>query len=438
MNPPPLTDRILHSQSEALLGLLDEVTGAVARGNPADAALAAFYRRNRQFGSRDRRLFSDTVFSFFRWKGWMDSLVPRNPRLASVFVHLLDAPECHPAIRHLAGTAGIPVEALRPMGNLPVAEKPAMLHRQLSLFQAGLACPSLGQLVPAWFPDVLPADSPASLEQWIASFQTPPPTWVRLRPSSGLDIPDLFAQSGIEATRHPQVPNAASIARGANLQGLAPRFRSGLEIQDLASQAVGCVCEAAPGENWWDACAGSGGKTLHLADNIGPSGRILATDIRPGVIEELERRAAADGLRPVIRTKVWDGTSQAPPPESFDGVLLDAPCSGMGTWHRNPDARWRISRDTIGNLASLQLRLLQTCATRVKPGGRLVYATCTLTRAENAGVIEQFLAGTPGFQLMPFPHPVLGGATPGLLTLRPWDGPCNGMFIARFIHIGKA
>lgn len=431
MNPPPLTDRILHSQSEALLALLDEVTGAVSRGNPADTALATFYRRNRQFGSRDRRLFSDTVFSFFRWKGWMDALVPRDPRIASVFAHLLDASECHPAIRHLAGTVGIPVEALRPMGNLPPADKAAVLHRQLSLFKSGLACPTLDQLVPAWFPGVLPADSPAPLEQLIASFQTPPPTWVRLRPSSGLDIPALFTQSGIEATRHPRVPNAAAIARGANLQGLAPRFRSGLEIQDLASQAVGCICEAASRENWWDACAGSGGKTLHLADSIGTAGRILATDIRPGVIEELERRAAADGLRPVIRTKVWDGTSQAPPPESFDGVLLDAPCSGMGTWHRNPDARWRISRATIEDLATLQLRLLQTCASRVKPGGKLVYATCTLTQAENTGVIKQFLAGNPGFRLMPFPHPILGGTTSGLLTIHPWDGPCNGMFVAR-------
>ncbi len=439
MSHEPLTGKILHSQGEALMGILAEVRNAVNLGKPADATLSAFYRSHRQFGSRDRRLFSDTVFSFFRWKGWLELMFPDNPRAAAVFAHLLDAKECHPAIRHLAGTSNIPAEALRPLGALPIKEKPLVLSRQISAFLPGLTPPSILQLVPAWFADVLPPPgrNPAAdaLDELIASFQIPPPTWVRLRPSSGLDLPVLFSQSGIEVTRHPRIPNAAAVARGSNLQGLAPRFRSGLEIQDLASQAVGCICEATAGQSWWDACAGSGGKTLHLADRVGPSGRVLATDIRPSVLEELARRAETDNLQKEIRIKVWDGASHPPPPGSFDGVLLDAPCSGIGTWHRNPDARWRCTRESISALAALQLRLLQACALRVRPGGRLVYTTCTMTREENQGVVEAFLSAQPGFRLDPFPDPLRDGETPGILTIHPWDGPCNGMFIARLLRI---
>jgi 16S rRNA (cytosine967-C5)-methyltransferase len=133
----------------------------------------------------------------------------------------------------------------------------------------------------------------------------------------------------------------------------------------------------------------------------------------------------------MIRTRVWDGATASPPADQFDGVLLDAPCSGMGTWHRNPDARWRITGTQIDRLADLQLILLRACATRVRPGGKLIYATCTLTHAENGGLLETFLKDNPDFALHPFPHPLTGVMTTGTLAIHPWEGPCNGMFMAR-------
>lgn len=433
-----LSDKILNRQATALVDIIREVTDGVAQGHPADSTLASIYRRHREFGSRDRRLFSDTVFSFFRWKGWLDAFATREFRAAVVFAHLLDAREIHPTILFLAEATGIHPSSLQPLGLLSLTARQAALQEQLTAWDPALPAASIVQLVPFWFVDAAEvppdADRTEYVNRLIAALQSAPPTWLRLRPSSGVDVMAILRESGIEPYMHPRIPDTIAIPRGANLQGLAPRFRSGMEIQDLASLAAGLVCDPTPGETWWDACAGSGGKTLHLADLLGPKGRILATDVRPGILDELRRRAGNDGLTHMIRTRVWDGTQASPPEGQFDGVLLDAPCSGMGTWHRNPDARWRINGTQIARLAELQLTLLRAAATRVRPGGKLIYATCTMTRAENSGLLETFLKNNPAFTLQPFTHPLTGAMTAGTLQINTWDGPCNGMFIARLIR----
>lgn len=428
-----LPEKILNRQAIVLVDILREVNACVEQGHPADSTLASIYRRHHEFGSRDRRLFSDTVFSYFRWKGWLDPIATRDFRAAVVFAHLLDTHECHPAIRFLAVSLGVPPSSLRPLGPLPLADKQTFFHSQLSTWAPSLPPPSLTQLVPAWLPDVIPPPS-SYLDQLLSAFQSPPPTWLRLRPSSGVNVLKILQESEINPVTHPHIADTVAVPRGTNLQGLAPRFRSGMEIQDLASHAVGLVCAPTQGESWWDACAGSGGKALHLADLMGPSGKVLATDVRPGPLDELRRRAGNDGLTTIIHTRRWDGLREPAPAGSFDGVLLDAPCSGIGTWHRNPDARWRISEAQIARLAEHQLTLLRAGATRVRPGGKLIYATCTLTRAENSGIIETFLKETPAFSLQPFPHPLTGAKTAGALYLYPWEGPCNGMFMARLIR----
>lgn len=431
----PLSDKILNRQAIATVDILREVADGVAQGHPADSSLAAIYRRHHEFGSRDRRLFSDAIFSFFRWKGWLESVAQRDFRAAVVFAHLLDARECHPTIRFLAESLGITIASLQPLGALPLAAKQAAFHQLLTVWDPALPLPSITDLIPLWAPGMIEpppeSDRTEYLHQLITAFQSAPPTWLRLRPTSNVKVMDILQEAEITATPHPRIPNALAVVRGANLQGLAPRFRSGMEIQDLASIAVGLVCAPSERESWWDVCAGSGGKTLHLADLLGPTGKILATDTRPVILDELRRRADNNGLTHMIRTRVWDGATAAPPADQFDGVLLDAPCSGMGTWHRNPDARWRITGPQIAHLANLQLTLLRACATRVRPGGKLVYATCTLTHAENNGLIGTFLKDNSDFALQPFPHPLSGIMTTGTLTIHPWEGPCNGMFIAR-------
>jgi 16S rRNA (cytosine967-C5)-methyltransferase len=163
---------------------------------------------------------------------------------------------------------------------------------------------------------------------------------------------------------------------------------------------------------------------------MGGAGRVLATDIREAALVELRRRARrADAVR--IEPRSWDGACDPAPVTAFDGVLLDAPCSGLGTWHRNPDARWRTPHADVQTKAGVQSALLARCADKVRPGGALVYATCTLTRIENEDVIAAFLAARPDYALAPFRSPLTGMDTDGRVWIWPWDGPCNGMFAAR-------
>ena len=417
---PARSDRIYERQATVLLDLYGKATITVRAGKPLDTTLSHFYHEHPEFGSRDRRLFSGTVFSFFRWKGWIDR-VARKPDAACVTAHMLESAEIHPAILKLAGQAGLPVDSVTALGALSIREKAQKLSQLTGIDL------SPAQLVPDWVIPMLGDDS----ERLIESFQTPPPTWLRTRPEDRATVLPVLAEMGAEPMAHLLIPSALSVTRGINLRALPKTIRRLIDIQDLASQITGLVCDPKPGETWWDACCGSGGKTVHLSALGGSSLSLLATDVRPDILEELNRRLGETG-NPSIKTAIWDGATQPPPDGYFDGILLDAPCSGTGTWHRNPDARWRIQREAVESLKVLQSQLLRACATRLKPGGRLVYATCSVTRDENEWVVERFLDETPGITLAPFNTPLSHESCHGILRITPWDGPCNGMVVARF------
>jgi 16S rRNA (cytosine967-C5)-methyltransferase len=191
-----------------------------------------------------------------------------------------------------------------------------------------------------------------------------------------------------------------------------------------------------PGQTWWDACAGEGGKTLHLADLMVNKGVIWATDRNFKRLDTLKRRAARAKLFN-YRTALWDGSAKLPTKTKFDGILVDAPCSGVGTWQRNPHARWTTTPDDVRELAATQLALLNHVAGSLKPGGRLIYAVCTLTRSETTAVARAFSAAHPELAPAPLTVPgatAPGSAAPGTLFLWPHDLNANGMFIAAWKH----
>jgi 16S rRNA (cytosine967-C5)-methyltransferase len=194
-------------------------------------------------------------------------------------------------------------------------------------------------------------------------------------------------------------------------------YRQGrFEVQDAGSQLVLESAGVAPGGRWLDACAGAGGKSLQLAALLGPQGRVTARDARPEPLEELRARAARAGLGGRITT------GEAPdPPGGFDGVLVDAPCSGSGTWRRAPHLRWVTTPAGVESAARLQLRLLLENAPRVRRGGVLVYATCSLCRSENERVAAAFLGQATG---------LVAAAQPS--RLMPWEHDGDGFFAAVF------
>ena len=213
-------------------------------------------------------------------------------------------------------------------------------------------------------------------------------------------------------------------------------FRDGLiRVQDEASQLVARLCNPQPGERVLDLCAGAGGKTLHLAALMENRGKIDAVDFQPDKLRLLTTEAGRLGVT-IVETHSGNATGT---PETFRGlfdrVLLDAPCSGLGTLRRNPEIRWRIAPADLEKCAQIQRRLLRSAALCVKPGGRLVYTTCAVTPEENENVVTDFLAGHPVFtRLSPEGIPPELIDTDGLFRTFPHRHGTDGFFGAVFIR----
>ena len=410
----PNASRHLADKALQLISQLDE---AVAGGEPADVVLNQYFRAHKQHGAKDRRFLGDAIFSWFRWNGWVSS-EPRER--AAALACLLDG-LAHPPVSSLVNAANIPSDTVQRLSAADLAGK-------ARAFQAltGHAV-SLNELLPGWVKEELAADV---FTPCVEAFQKRPPTWLRARSVRPAAILQALSEQNIQAILHANLPEALAVPGSSALAQLSPAVQSQFEVQDLASQAVGLVCAPRPGETWWDVCAASGGKSLHLADLMRQQGRVLATDVRPDALRRLRVRADRAGCA-IITTAAVKGL-EYPTKELFDGVLVDAPCSGLGTWSRQPDARWRTPRTDIARRAEQQKAILAQATRRVRPGGVLVYSVCTLTRAETLDRAHDFLAHHPDFQPGTVQHPLSGKTEPGGMWVYPWDGPCDGMFIARF------
>lgn len=425
--------------AELAVNLIREVDEAVLKRQPADVVLSQYFAAHKEFGSRDRRFLSEAVFSYFRWKGWI-SPASVSTEKACVASYLLDAGEVHPSILLLAEKAGIPQKDLVGCEGKSTEAKALLVKKWLGTAKA----PSIENVLPKWVEKLLfvpKGNAKKHLELCLHAFQVRPPAWLRMAIGQEETVQKQLKREGIKAVPHKKLENAGAVSGSSALRSLDLDIRAHFEIQDLASQCVGFVCEPKTGEHWWDVCSGAGGKALHLADLMQNRGTILATDIRPNALEESRRRAKVAGVT-CIRTRVLQESaheihlpaSNHHISESYDGVLVDAPCSGIGTWSRNPDARWRIQPEDVKEKAVIQAGILKQAARSVRTGGKLVYAVCTITKDETVDVIEQFLEDHYAFELDPAPHPLTGAKTDGMVWIWPWQGPCDGMFIARMIR----
>ena len=373
----------------------------------ADIALRRYFTTAKRLGPREKRAVSQAVFNYFRWVRWLD---PQGSFQKNVEQALtLNA-------RFTQNTSSIKAEALA------------------------------ARAVPEWLASevVLPAES-------LRQFQREPALWLRARPGRAAHLAATLGNceappsSVVERFCLPAKEVTALRYTGHQDLFLTAQFHNGeFEIQDLASQLVGHACAPLPGQTWWDACSGEGGKLLHLADLMSNKGLIWASDRSERRLQSLKRRAARAKLFN-YRAATWDGSAKLPTKTRFDGVLLDAPCSGVGTWQRNPHARWTTARKDVSELAAVQQAMLNHVAPSLKPGGRLVYSVCTLTRSETTEVAKAFTTAHPEFEpVSVFPAdrtaPALSspacavGDTDAFLetavTVWPHEVNANGMFIA--------
>ena len=369
------------------LKLAATVVTRSSRERPADALLRQQLRDTHGLSKEETAQVSQGVFAYFRWRGWLDDSLKIESQIRSA------------------------LELTAEFAMAPHSFRDADL---------------LDRTLPTWVNDFLPLAAP-----WLRAIQAEPTLWLRVKPGllRGLTQVLGYTHTGI-------LPDALAYVGEENLFR-RPEFHAGeFEIQDIASQAVGMVCSAKSGETWWDACAGEGGKLLHLSALMHGKGMIWASDRAEWRLKKLKLRTARAQCFN-YRAALWDGGAKLPTKTKFDGVLVDAPCSGLGTWQRNPHARWTTTPEDIRELAAVQTQLLHHVAPSVKPGGKLIYSVCTVTRAETEEVAAAFGAAHPDFAPLPTLNPFHTNEPPRTRHLFwPATTAGNAMFIAAWKRAG--
>lgn len=426
-------DKLAASAVDVALAVERSVLG---EGRRADRSIAWELRLRRDLSAPDHRFISQAVFALFRWKGWIDTLHVDSIEARLLLAWMLDSPRFHPACRIWAKAIGRDAERMVPVGEAPNWTARGDGWKRLNDDRTVSADP--WRLFPDWVRDHLPlppggGSVKTKYLDLLQSLQARPSLWVRAQAADEKRTWAELNDLGLKPWIHRRVGRAAKLGPEADIYHLEAFKRGDLEIQDLASQAVAIACDPEPGERWWDVCAGAGGKAIHLSALMGGKGVVVASDIHEKRLSEAARRARKSPYRN-LTTKVWDGKHVVGKAGKYDGVLVDAPCSAIGTWRRNPDARWLLRPEAVPRLAEVQGQVLRVGAQGVKPGGILVYSVCTLTVAETHGVLRSFLADNPAFQLDPFPHPLTGEPTDGTVQIWPQDADSDAMFIARLIR----
>lgn len=380
----PLTSEIDDLPS-ALLRVAAHIIQNATSERPADALLRHELKA-RKVTRADARDISKLVFDYYRWYGWLRHLHSLYPRIK--------------------------------LGK--------QLARRFEERPDSFTAESLqNNSVPPWTKEVMEVSV-----EWARALQSAPNLWLRARVGQDQSLREKL---GIfEDFSVPGMPEAIRYDGEADLFR-SQEFHAGeFELQDIASQLVGMFCAPKPGETWWDTCAGEGGKTLHLADQMRNKGLVWATDRADWRLKKLKLRASRAQCFN-YRSALWDGSSKLPTKAKFDGILVDAPCSGIGTWQRNPHARWSTTPKDVAELSVIQRQLLERVAGSVKPGGKLIYSVCTLSNPETCETADHFTSTHPEFEPLEIPTTLsqaVQSEQPGQYWAWPQTLGGNGMFIA--------
>lgn len=412
----------------AAITLLEEIDAAPRL--PADAAANGFFRARRYIGAKDRRAVSDRAWAVLRGRrrlGWWleQEGAPATPRLLVAASLVIEGEHPDAVVRLYSGEHYAPPALSGP----EIGPLRALMGRMLD----HKAQPQPVRLeVPDWIVPHLAARFGAMINAEMRAALDPAPLDLRANvlKTTREAAQAALAAEGIAAEPTPYSPWGLRVAsRRPVTTGAA--FRDGLvEIQDEGSQLVALLVGAGPGMRVADWCAGAGGKTLALAATMGNKGQLLACDVSAPRLDGAVRRLRRSGVHNAERHLVAPGDKWAKRrASSFDRVLVDAPCTGTGTWRRNPDARRRLRPQDVAELLPKQAAILDDAARLVKPGGRLIYATCSILREEDEDQVAEFLARNPGFVPIAAPVPAGLSADPFLL-LTPLRHGTDGFFAA--------
>lgn len=421
----------------ATIELLDEIVSRSER--PADLVANAYFRTRRFIGGGDRRAVADRVWGILRRYGqlfwWLERT--RHPDRSARGIVQADL-MLHEGLKLAELDAMFDGGRYRPA---PLDDGERRALRQME----GHSLPHPEQ--PDWVrlnvqEWVAPHLREAYGEAWgreIAALEAPPPVDLRVNRLKATveEARAALAREGIETEPMRYARDGLRLKRRLSVV-TSQAFRDGLvEIQDEGSQLVAALVDAQPGMQVADYCAGAGGKTLAMAAGMDNKGRVVAMDVletrldrsaqrlRRAGAHNVERRAIADNAKWLKRHK-----------ETFDRVLVDVPCTGTGTWRRNPDGRWTLQPQDLEELVPKQAGILDAAARLVKPGGGLVYATCSVLPAEDERQIEAFVARHPEFSVVPVTDLDLPAETAAgpYMRLSPLRHGTDGFFAAAMVR----
>lgn len=383
------------ARAQAAIDLLDEIIASARGGGAAaDTLIARYFKTRRYAGSKDRRAIRELVYRAIRRSG----NIPDHGRAA--LVGLAREDDAVAALFDGGAHAPSPIE--------PV--------------EAG----SDGLVLPDWLSTrIAPEEHAALLER--------APLDVRVN-LARTDRASMASALAAELT--PFSPAGLRLPEGSPVEASGPWAQGLVEIQDEGSQLIALAARAAPGMTVLDLCAGAGGKTLAMADSMGGQGRLIASDSNRARLSRLAPRAGRTGGI-AIETRLLDPGRESAALADLAGrcnvVLVDAPCSGTGTWRRNPEARWRLTPARLAQLVELQARLLDIAAPLVKPGGALVYAVCSVLPEEGRLQADAFLERHRDYR---FDQPgFIAGRQDGAgRLLTPAHDRTDGFFVARLVR----
>lgn len=409
----------VHSKIPQLIirELLSALTDIFLDRRFADKVIEHRFRAHREWGARDRRLFAESLYDIIRWWRWLWHLAGLPPEEYQQKGALSQE-------RLWLVWSAYWLDKGHELPNWPECE--GMNADKLRRRKSRDVPPAIRASVPDWLYERGAHELGAEWARIVTSLNEPAPVFVRvnaLKAQTG-KVCNLLNEEGFECVPvKAGLPDALQMVKRQNVFQ-SESFQSGLfEVQDAGSQRIAPFLEAGPGMRVVDGCAGGGGKTLHLAALMKNKGRIIAMDTVEWKLKELRKRAARAGADTIETRLIDDPQTIKKLKDSADRVLLDVPCSGLGVMRRNPDSKWKLHEEELTRLRTLQAEILREYSRMVKPGGKLVYATCSIFRSENEDQVQAFLKDH-GDEWMLEEE----------MKLRPGDDGGDGFYAARLLR----
>ena len=370
-----------------LIGIHDALQETFFEKNKyADKVIERLLKAHKKWGSEDRKVVSEIFYNIIRWKKRLEYYIGEGAKPGNIYrliiAYLLWSQTHYKKFEEFEGIKIADILTKLKKGTVP---NKAFEHS-----------------IPDWLVETLEKELGKNWEREMIALNEQAPTILRansLKVSAKHLVEELKAEN-VESFTINGFKDAIQLEEKKNVF-LTSAFKDGMfEVQDAGSQKIGEFLDVKPGMRVVDACAGAGGKTLHLAAMMENKGQIIALDIHGWKLVELKRRAKRAGAHNIETREINDNKVIKRLHEKADRLLIDAPCSGLGVLKRNPDSKWKIDQDFIDRIRKEQETILNDYAKILKKGGKMVYATCSILPSENNEQVENFLKNNPNFKLV--------------------------------------